>query len=126
MSSWYSDLDAMRRDDAYLQAIYQTLRSDMPRILQACIQDVHVYPSLRCTYTIAKKRIFIRVRDDNGNFMPACALRHILIHELAHIVNVTVGHDQHFYDWMDWIRDHQTGHHDCPNSVPRQYNPCTD
>lgn len=122
--SWYTDLDTMYQEDAYLQSVYRALQKDMPSVLRSCIRDVHVYPSLRCTYTIAKRRIFVRVRDDRGEYVPPCAIRHILIHEIAHVVNRTIGHDQSFDEWVRWIQKSPAGRGECPRNIPPQFNPC--
>jgi hypothetical protein len=122
--SWYTDLAAMERDDKYLQTVDMNLRRDLPRSIHRCIRDVHTYPSRRCTYAIAKKRIFIRVRDDRDALIPVCALRHVIMHELAHIVNQTVGHNLEFYQWLNWFRRSNAGTGECPQNLPTAYNPC--
>lgn len=114
----------MEKDDEYLQKIDIALRRDLPQSIQACIKGVHSYPSLRCTYSIGKRRMFIRVRDEKGGLITPCALRHVLMHELAHIVNHTIGHDAHFHEWFQWFRNSHAGNGECPQCLPDQYNPC--
>ena len=69
-------------------------------------RSVHLYPSRMCSYTLAKQRVFIKVRDHRcscvvtptvdvdpqGQFIPDCVLRHVILHELAHTINPTEGH----------------------------------
>lgn len=81
--SWYEDLADREHDDAYLQDIYHRLQTDLPPDAQLRTADVHLYPSRRCTYTIAKQRVFVRVRDAKGEPIPECVLRHVILHELG-------------------------------------------
>lgn len=82
--SWYEDIEEMKRDDAYLQSVYNGLWSELPMEARRRTEQVHCYPSRRCTYTIGKQRIFVRVRNDrDGSLIPECALRHIILHELG-------------------------------------------
>ena len=71
-----------------------TLRGDLSVQAWERTRGIHVYPSRVCSYTLAKERVFIKVRDDQNNFIPECALRHVLLHELAHTINPTEGHVQ--------------------------------
>lgn len=119
--TWYSNMEQMAADDSYLQATFIDLKKDLSKEALHKVADVHVYPSLRCTYTIAKKRIFIKVRDDNGAPLPACVIRYVLLHELAHTINPTEGHDNSFRHWLGWISE---GISTCGNAVPNNYNPC--
>jgi hypothetical protein len=111
----------MGDDDAFLQEVYANLKRDLSGEARRRIASAHVYPSQRCTYTIAKERIFVKVRGQSGERLPECALRHILLHELAHVINPSEGHDSSFWKWMRWIGDKVTA---CPNLVPRNFNPC--
>ncbi len=123
--SWYDDITEMERDDAYLQTIYDKLWSELSLDARRRIDSVHVYPSRRCTYTIGKQRIFIRVRDprDNVSLIPECALRHVLLHELAHVINPTIGHDRGFRGWFNWLRSFVVPK-TCGDAVPVDFNPC--
>ena len=121
--SWYTDMDAMRRDDAHLQAVMERLRTDLSAEARERLRGIHVYPSQKCTYTIDKERIFVRVRDDAGNILPDCVVRHVLLHELAHTLNPTQGHDEGFRRWLRWLN--QRGDvKSCPDRVPSNYNTC--
>jgi hypothetical protein len=141
--SWYTDEAAMARDDAFLQDVCARLRADLPTETQARTAAVHVYPSQRCTYTLDKRRIFVRVRDDGGNLLPECVLREVVLHELGsgpsvcdafflcrtngrarrpHVLNPTYGHDNGFRGWFAWLRERISG--TCGGAVPRDYNPC--
>lgn len=82
---------------------------------------INVYPSQKCTYTLDKKRIFVRVRDEHGNKLKDCAVFHILLHELAHTVNDGVGHNPGFYQWLKWL---ERGVPQCPGHIPAGFNPC--
>ena len=122
--TWYEDLDEMARDDAVLQRVYAALRADLSADARARTRAVHVYPSRRCTYTIAKQRVFVKVRDDaTGAYLPECVVRHVLLHELAHTINPTHGHDSTFHRWMRWLR-RDGAVPACGDRVPRGYNPC--
>jgi hypothetical protein len=121
--SWYDDMDAMRRDDEYLQAIVARLRRDLSPEAQARLQHIHAYPSRKCSYNIDKERIFLRVRDDGGHLLPECVVRHVLLHEMAHTLNPTQGHDDGFRYWLRWLN--QRGRvSSCGDRVPANYNTC--
>ena len=103
----------MGADDAYLQNVYRALRTDLSSEAQRRTARVHVYPSNRCTYTIAKERIFVKVRDEDNTLLPPCVLRYVLctawrtwhhvvpaLHEIAHTINQTQGHDAGFRRWF--------------------------
>ena len=103
--TWYADdrLATMRRDDAHLQRVYRAVRR---RVLhhnqchpawQQRLQGVHAYPSRACTYTIGKRRLFVRVRDAEGAPFRDCVLQYVLLHELAHVLNEGRGHDAGFH-----------------------------
>ena len=138
---WYEDMDAMARDDAHLNAVFDRLREELSPDARDRIASVHIYPSRLCTYTIDKQRIFVRVRDANGELHPDCVLRHVILHELGpgrsvwthgpsrcpHVINPTFGHDGGFRGWLAWLRG-QAGAAAtaamCAGAVPSDFNPC--
>jgi len=87
---------------------------------ESLIRHVQIYPSQSCTYTLNKSIVFIRV-SINGEFLPECALHHIILHELAHVINDTVGHDTSFWSKMKQLGK---GVKQCPEKVPRTFNEC--
>lgn len=120
-ASWYDDPGERARDDALLQDAYRQVRAGLPPATRRRLRRVHAYPSRGCTYTLSKRRIFVRVRDAAGRPLAVCALRHVLLHELAHVLNPTVGHDRGFRAVLArlaaWVAA-------CPGGVPRRWNPC--
>lgn len=120
-STWYTDAALMEADDRHLQRVYRRLLATA-----RCgrgLRRVHVYPSTRCTYTLDKRRIFVRVRDATGQRFPDCVLRYVLLHELAHVANTaTIGHDATFQGALEAL-ERCTGT-TCPDRVPENYNRC--
>lgn len=120
--TWYEDLREMREDDEILQTELADLKGSMSPYHRSLVEGVHVYPSRSCTYTLDKARVFVRMRDDAGELLPSCALRHVILHELAHITNRgSVGHDS---DFWAWLRSLATGVDQCPEKIPVRFNSC--
>lgn len=127
--TWYDDMAEMQADDAHLQTLYWDLLSHLLS-QKGCLVDasplrqVHAYPSRTCTYTINKQRIFVRMRDESGNRYADCVVRHVLLHEIAHVLNrFSTGHDDRFDTVMGLVAGCTQGH--CPYDVPHGFNPCT-
>lgn len=121
-NTWYDNPLEMLEDDKVLQSILVDLRNDMDIQNRKLIEEVHVYPSKSCTYTLDKSRVFVRMRDDQGNLLPRCALRHVILHELAHIANKrSVGHDSGFWAWLGRLG---AGVDQCPEKIPKRFNTC--
>lgn len=122
--SWYDDMDAMADDDRWLQDIYADLRRELSDRAWRRTRDVHVYPSTKCTYTLSKRRIFVRVRGDDGARLPPCAIRHVMLHELAHVLNDGHGHDDGFRAWLRWLLGTTDARRTCAGRLPAGFNPC--
>lgn len=123
MASWYDDAAERSADYDYLNRLYAEVRAQLPPEERRRIRHVHAYPSRSCTYTLVKRRIFVRVRDAAGVRLPPCAVRHVLLHELAHVLNPTVGHDEGFRRVLRRLSDSVAAL--CASRVPRDWNPCT-
>ena len=134
MASWYDRMEDMRADDHHLQRLYDHVRARLgARCARARrrLRFVHVYPSRHCTYTVNKLRVFVRVRDGQGRAFPDCVLQYVLLHELAHVLNVQRGHGSAFQEILadlvrcgaataaapgsDWT---------CAEAVPADFNTC--
>lgn len=125
---WYDDPDAMARDDAHLAARVAEVHAVLCPAWRARLARVHVYPSRGCTYTLGKRRVFVGVRDEaTGALLPDCALRHIVLHELAHVANAHGrGHDAAFAAALAALEACAgRGPALCPEALPDTYNaPC--
>ena len=104
----------MRDDDDRLQILYEQLLCTFSWWDKWKLRSVHVYPSLQCSYSLDnlmhmkkssfrsyatnhKRRIFVRMRNDVGEPYADCVLLHVLLHEIAHVVNQRgFGHDAKF------------------------------
>ena len=55
------------------------------------------------SYTINKKKIHLCLLDANGEVYDNNTLIYVLLHEIAHCVNDTIGHDESFQETFDEI-----------------------
>lgn len=132
MSS-YDNLDAMAADDTHIQRNVTQLMKRLCPEAQQRLKHLHVYPSLQCTYTLDKRRVFVCPRDPSGALLSDCALQYVIMHELAHVLNQhSVGHDRIFDQTLQSLDNclHQNNLlsedksflDPCPNQVPADYN----
>ncbi len=69
--------------------------------LHPCVKNLKLYSDTK-SYTINKDKIYLCLRDQNGDYYPMNQLVYVLIHEIAHRVNsVDVGHTDEFYRIFD-------------------------
>ena len=45
LNTWYEDMEAMQKDDEYLQRIYARLKKELSGEARQKVQHIHVYPS---------------------------------------------------------------------------------
>jgi hypothetical protein len=68
-----------------------------------------LYKSDKNSYTLNKEKIFLRVKDEDGNYYPLNMLVYVLLHEIAHLLNtVDVGHTEEFHRVFDELLDKAT------------------
>lgn len=94
------------QDDPMLHHLKQILEPVHPEIKTAKIYKADK------SYTINKDKIFLKIRDENGQYYPQNMLVHVLIHEIAHMLNKKdVGHTEEFHRIFDelLIRATETG-----------------
>jgi hypothetical protein len=48
------------------------------------------------SFTINKQVVHMCLKDEKGNYYDNNSLIYVLLHEIAHVINTTVGHDQMF------------------------------
>jgi hypothetical protein len=67
------------------------------------INDVKIYESEGKSYTINKEKVFLCLRDENNEYYNKNMLIYVLLHEYAHVVNKSVGHNEEFHEIFDNI-----------------------
>ena len=91
VSQTMSDYYAQR--DPKLKQILQDLSPVHP--------DIKNHTSLyegKKSYTINKQKIYLCIKDENGNYYPDNSLYFVFLHEFAHKLNKTIGHGE---DWEE-------------------------
>jgi hypothetical protein len=57
------------------------------------------------SYTINKHKIYLCLRDENGDYYNDMMLLHVLIHEICHCLCDEIGHTEKFNDMLDALLD---------------------
>ena len=57
------------------------------------------------SYTINKQKIYLCLRDENGEYYNDMMLLHVLIHEICHCLCDEIGHTEKFNDMLDALLD---------------------
>ena len=88
-----------RENYSQYNPMIQTLKED---ILSCFPELIHlqVYEGNK-SYTINKEKIYLCIRDKNGNYYDKNILMYVLIHEIAHTLCTDIGHTQQFKDIFD-------------------------
>ena len=50
------------------------------------------------SYTLNKEKIFLCLKDDNDKYYSLNMLIYVSLHEIAHVLSPTTGHDHSFYE----------------------------
>lgn len=94
----------------------QHLQDDpMLHTLRAVLKPVHpIIANLKLykgdkSYTLNKEKIFLCLRDENGDYYPLNMLIFVLLHEVAHQINTfDIGHTEAFHTEFDKLLDKAT------------------
>lgn len=84
-------IERFKQDDPKLFEIRQKLRRLHPDIV-----DGLVLLEDQKSYTINKKKVFLCIRDENGDYYHDNMLMFVAIHELAHVMCDEIGHTEKF------------------------------
>jgi hypothetical protein len=58
------------------------------------------------SYTINKEKVFLCLKDENGEYYPLNMLVYVTLHEIAHVLNnEDVGHTENFHNQFDKLLD---------------------
>jgi hypothetical protein len=87
------------------------------------LSEIELYDSNK-SYTINKQKVHICLKDADGKYYPDSTLIYVLLHEIAHCINPTIGHDEGFQTTFNQILEiaEEKGIYD-PN-VPIVQNYC--
>jgi len=86
----------MEQDDPMLYHLRKVLEPVHP-----AMKTIKLYKSDK-SYTINKEKIFLCLRDKNGDYYPLNMLVYVTLHELAHALNTKdVGHTEEFHRIFD-------------------------
>ena len=88
-----------KQNDPMLHDLRETLRPVHP-----AIDQVRLYEGEK-SYTINKERVYICLRDENGQYYNKNMLIYVTLHELAHAINDEIGHTQKFHDIFEELLD---------------------
>jgi len=65
------------------------------------VQDLKLYKGDK-SYTINKEKIFVCLKDENGDYYPLNMLVYVVLHEIAHLLNKEdIGHTEKFHAQFD-------------------------
>jgi len=85
-----------QQDDPMLHRLKEVLKPVHP-----AIETLKLYKAKK-SYTINKSKIFLCVKDKNGEYYPLNMLIYVLLHELSHFLNTKdVGHTEEFHRIFD-------------------------
>lgn len=68
------------------------------------IDQIEMYEGKR-SYTIDKKKVYLCLKDENGDYYDKNMLTYVLLHELAHVLCDEVGHTDKFRDIFNTLLD---------------------
>jgi hypothetical protein len=83
--------EEMLQDDPMLHLLKDILKPVHP-----IFENIKLYKGEK-SYTVNKDKIFLCLYDEQGNPYPINMLITVLLHEIAHKINHTWGHDDSFY-----------------------------
>ena len=89
------------------------------------LEEIDLYRS-KNSYTINKQKIYLCLRDENGEYYNINTLTYVLLHEMAHVICDEVGHTKKFHDIFEAILAiaKEKGIYD--PSIPIVYDYCMD
>jgi hypothetical protein len=88
------------QDDPMLYTLKEVLKPVHP-----IIDRLKLYKGDK-SYTINKEKVFICLRDEDGEYYPLNMLVYVTLHEIAHVLNTDdVGHTEKFHIQFDELLD---------------------
>ena len=64
------------------------------------LDEINLYKGDK-SYTINKENVFLCLKDENGEYYSMNILMFVTLHEMAHVLSTTIGHDKNFNNIFD-------------------------
>lgn len=94
-------------------------------VLHEDFKNVNLYKGDK-SYTLNKEKIYLCLRDENGEYYPDNTLMHVLLHEYAHFLNKKdIGHTENFHRIFEELIEKATQLEIYNPSIPIIQNYCT-
>lgn len=77
------------------------------------------------SYTINKQKVYLCLRDENGNYYNNEVLKYVFIHELSHSLCKSIGHTEEFHEIFEDLLKKATDMGLYNPSIPIPENYCT-
>jgi len=82
----------MKQNDPVLKELVEMIEP-----LHPIVKDIEFYEDNR-SYTINKEKVYMCLKDKEGNYYPKNHLVYVISHELAHVLTPEIGHTDKFND----------------------------
>lgn len=111
----------IRDNFAQSDPMLHQLRDKVEPVVPA-LKHLRLYDG-RKSYTVNKEKIYLCLRDKNGEYYPENTLVLVLLHELAHALNEEIGHGKEFMRIFEELkrRAAKEGIYDPRKKVPVDY-----
>lgn len=73
------------------------------QVVHPAFKDVKIFRGDK-SYTINKEKVYICTKDHNNEYYEDNMLIYVLLHEMAHVLNDTIGHTPEFFEKFDELK----------------------
>jgi len=100
----------------------QEIKKRVQLVIPDVINSISLYEG-NDSYTINKKKTYICLTDNNGNYYDDNTLVHVLLHEMAHVMCDEIGHTNKFHSiFTDLLKKaEKKGIYDPHKAIPPDY-----
>lgn len=93
-------MERFQKEDPKLEQIRKTIRPLRPQIV-----DNIVFLEDKRSYTINKKKVYLCLKDENGEYYQDNMLIFVVLHEMAHVMCDEIGHTAKFQQIFQQLLD---------------------
>jgi len=88
------------------------------------MNEIYIYKGNK-SYTINKEKVYLCLKDENGEYYNDNLLIFVTLHELSHVISDTIGHDKKFNNIFDELLRKATEMNIYDPKLPIDQNYCT-